>query len=96
VLDATTGTDTGTPVKKPEKVTPLAGAGEGLDEDTKNWVINEALEIVADIEAGNIEAAHDRASLVTDNDQKIFLWSKLDSKIKSALRKQAETLKGQS
>lgn len=78
----------------PQKVTPTAGAGETLDDETKQWVINEAMEIMADIESGNVEAAHDRASLVTDSDQKVFLWSKLGSKERSAIKKYAESLKG--
>jgi len=82
------------PAAPKERVTPTAGAGDTLDDETKQWVINEAMEIIADIEAGNIEAAHDRASLVTDNDQKVFLWSKLGSKERSAIKKYAESLKG--
>jgi len=81
-------------VQAPQKVTPTAGAGDTLDDETKQWVINEAMEIIADIEAGNVEAAHDRASLVTDSDQKVFLWSKLGSKERSAIKKYAESLKG--
>lgn len=80
-------------VKKPEKITPLAGAGSDLTEDVKQWVINEAIEIVADIESGNVEAAHDRASLITDQEQKMFLWSKLGSKERGAIKKYAESLK---
>lgn len=80
-------------IKKPESITPLAGAGSSLTEDVKQWVIDEAMEIIADIESGNIEAAHDRASLITDQEQKMFLWSKLGSKERGAIKRYAESLK---
>lgn len=76
-----------------QPITPLAGAGSDLTEDVKQWVINEAIEIIADIESGNVEAAHDRASLITDQEQKMFLWSKLGSKERGAIKKYAESLK---
>lgn len=76
-----------------QSITPNAGAGEDLPEDVKEWIINEAIEIIADIESGNIEAAHDRASLITDNSQKRFLWSKLGSKERNSIKKYAESLK---
>ena len=76
-----------------QPITPNAGAGDDLTEDVKEWLINEALEIIADIESDNIEAAHDRASLITDNSQKRFLWSKLGSKERNAIKKYAESLK---
>ena len=78
----------------PQKVTPLAGAGDNLSDDVKQWVIDQALEIMADIDSGNVEAAHDRALLVSDSEQKTFLWSKLESKYRSAIKKYAESLKG--
>lgn len=76
-----------------QSITPNAGAGEDLPEDVKEWIINEAIEIIADIESDNIEAAHDRASLITDNSQKRFLWSKLGSKERNSIKKYAESLK---
>jgi hypothetical protein len=77
-----------------QSITPNAGAGEDLPEDVKEWIINEAIEIIADIESGNIEAAHDRASLITENSQKRFLWSRLGSKERNSIKKYAESLKG--
>lgn len=76
-----------------QSITPNAGAGDDLTEDVKEWIINEALEIIADIESDNVEAAHDRASLITDNAQKRFLWSKLGSKERGAIKKYADSLK---
>ena len=80
-------------VQTPKKVTPTAGAGDDLSEDVKQYVKDQALEIIADVEMQNVEAAHDRASLL-DNDQKVYLWTLLDSKVRSAIKKHAESLKG--
>lgn len=80
-------------VKAPEKVTPTAGAGDDLTEDVKQYVKDQALEIIADVEMENVEAAHDRASLL-DNEQKLYLWTLLDSKVRSAMKKYATSLKG--
>lgn len=80
-------------VQTPKKVTPTAGAGDDLSEDVKQYVRDQALEIIADVEMQNVEAAHDRASLL-DNDQKVYLWTLLDSKVRSAIKKHAESLKG--
>ena len=80
-------------VQTPKKVTPTAGAGDDLSEDVKQYVKDQALEIIADVEMQNVEAAHDRAALL-DNDQKVYLWTLLDSKVRSAIKKHAESLKG--
>lgn len=80
-------------VQAPKKVTPTAGAGESLTEDVKQWVKDQAIEVIADVEMGNVEAAHDRAGQM-DNDQKVFLWTLLDSKTRSAMKKYADSLKG--
>lgn len=80
-------------VKVPQKVTPTAGAGDTLSDEEKQWVQDQAIEIIADVDMGNMEAAHDRASQM-NNDQKVFLWTLLGSTVRSALKKYAESLKG--
>lgn len=80
-------------VQAPKKVTPTAGAGESLSDEEKQWVKDQAIEIIADVDMGNMEAAHDRASQM-NNDQKVFLWTLLGSTVRSALKKYAESLKG--
>lgn len=80
-------------VQAPQKVTPTAGAGDDLTEDVKQYVRDQALEIISDVEMENVEAAHDRASLL-DNEQKLYLWTLLDSKVRSAMKKYATSLKG--
>ena len=93
VLDAVTGTDTGNAVKKPEKVTPLAGALESLDEESQQFIRDLAIDIIGDVVGGHMEDAHGKTSSLL-NEEKIALWSLLDSKTRSALKKYAETLKG--
>jgi hypothetical protein len=74
-------------VQAPQKVTPTAGAGDTLDDEVKQWVIDEALEIIGDWDSENFEAAYDRYSLVTDSEQKVFLWSKLPSHVRTGIKK---------
>lgn len=84
VLDATTGTDV---VKKPEAVTPNAGALDGFSKEEVD-LLNEMadyfkLSVSTDT---NMKAAKDIwASL--DNEQKTALWSLLDSKTRSTFKK---------
>ena len=80
-------------VQAPQKVTPTAGAGDDMPEEDKQYVKDQALEIIADFEMDNVEAAHDRAALL-NNDQKVYLWTLLDSKVRAAIKKHAQSLKG--
>ena len=85
VLDATTGSDT---VKKPEAVTPLAGA---LDHYTKEeqeslrWVAEQIEGLVAQ---GDLEKAKENVKQFKSQD-KVALWSLLSSKTRSTLKKAA-------
>lgn len=76
-----------------QSVTPTAGAGDNLTEEVKQWVRDQSDEIFADVTMENLEAAHDRASQM-DNDQKLYLWTLLDSKTRNAMKKYAQSLKG--
>ena len=93
VLDATTGTDTGNAVKKPEKVKPLAGALENLDEESQQFIRDLAMDIISDANGGFVEDAHGKTSSLL-NEEKVAVWSLLDSKTRSALKKYSESLKG--
>lgn len=95
VLDATTGTDTGNSVKKPEKVTPLAGALESLDEESQQFIKDLAMDIISDVSGGFVEDAHGKTSSLL-NEEKVAVWSLLDSKTRSALKKYSESLKEKS
>ena len=72
---------------KPQDIKPTSGAGDNLDDEVKQWVIDQALEIIGDWDSENFEAAYDRYTLVTDSDQKVFLWSKLPSHVRTGIKK---------
>ena len=86
VLDATTGTDTGTPVKKPEAVTPNAGALDSFSKEDMDILHELATSFTNYVKDEKIEPAKEIwASL--DNEQKTALWSLLDSKTRSTFKK---------
>ena len=93
VLDATTGTDTGNAVKKPEDIKPLSGAMENLDEESQQFIRDLAMDIAGDVAGGHIEDANGKASTLL-SEEKSALWSILDSKTRSTLKKYNESLKG--
>jgi hypothetical protein len=86
VLDAVTGTDSGTPVKKPESVTPLAGALDNFSASDKELLHGIAEEITWLVKNDDVQAAKDSVSDLT-NEEKTALWSLLDSKTRSTLKK---------
>jgi hypothetical protein len=86
-------------VQAPQKVTPTAGAGDNLTDDVKQHIQDQAIEIIADIEMGNVEAAFDRLNEATkdksgevNNDYKLYAWTLLPSNVRSAIKK--HTTKG--
>jgi hypothetical protein len=80
-------------VQAPQKVTPLAGAMESLDEESQQFIRDLAIDIIGDVTGGHMEDAHGKTSSLL-SEEKIALWSLLDSKTRSSLKKYAETLKG--
>jgi hypothetical protein len=80
-------------VQAPQKVTPLAGAMESLDEESQQFIRDLAIDIIGDVTGGHMEDAHKKTSSLL-SEEKIALWSLLDSKTRSSLKKYAETLKG--
>ena len=86
VLDATTGTDSGTPVKKPESVTPLAGALDNFTAQEKELLHGLAEEVTFFVKNNDVAQALEVASSLS-NDEKTALWSLLDSKTRSAMKK---------
>ena len=87
ILDATTG-QTPSP-----RISPTKGNVE-LDEDQKNLVQEVKIGIEALFAEGDIVGAYKEYLKVTDAEEKMFLWSQLDSKIRSAIKKHGEQLKG--
>jgi SpoU rRNA methylase family enzyme len=86
VLDAVTGTDSGTPVKKPESVTPLAGALDGFTAEEIELLHGLAEEITFFVKNDDVSQAKEVAGSLT-NEEKTALWSLLDSKTRSAMKK---------
>jgi hypothetical protein len=80
-------------VQAPQKVTPLAGALDGLDEESQQFIKDLAIDIIGDVAGGHIEDAHKKGESLL-NEEKMALWSLLDSKTRSSLKKYAESLKG--
>jgi len=86
VLDAVTGTDSGTPVKKPESVTPLAGALDGFTAQEVELLHGLAEEITFFVKNDDVAQAKEVAGSLT-NEEKTALWSLLDSKTRSTFKK---------
>jgi hypothetical protein len=86
VLDAVTGTDTGTPVKKPESVTPLAGALDGFTAQEKELLHGLAEEVTFFVKNNDVAQALEVAGSLS-NEEKTALWSLLDSKTRSTMKK---------
>jgi hypothetical protein len=80
-------------VQAPQKVTPLAGALDGLDKESQQFIKDLAIDIIGDVAGGHIQDAHGKTSSLL-NEEKVALWSLLDSKTRSAIKKYAESLKG--
>ncbi len=92
VLDATTGTDTGTPVKKfevappKETIKPTAGALDGFSKADLD-ILHELSEKVTErVKAGEIAAGH-LIYTSLNNDERVALWDMLDSKVRTPLTK---------
>lgn len=69
-------------------ITPTSGAGETLSAEQRKRVESMASEVIDCFEAGAPEAAYgliEDAKL--DTDEKLFLWTFLDSKMRAALKK---------
>jgi ERF superfamily len=86
VLDATTGTDTGNAIKKPEAVTPNAGALESFSKGELDILSGMAEDITKFVSIGKIIDAKDIWNRL-NNEEKTALWSFLDSKTRSTFKK---------
>jgi hypothetical protein len=88
-VDAVTGSD-----KPSLKITPSNGAWESLDEATQAKLADLASKCIKFVAMGNAAdavAALDDAKL--DADSKVALWSRMDSKTRSAIKKVNEERK---
>jgi len=95
-LDATNGKEAPEGRAKAALKPALALAMPSFDTlpaEEKEFIRNIAMEITAAINDEDMTEAHRLASSL-DNDEKLALWSRLDSKQRSALKRHAESLKG--
>ena len=67
------------------KHTPNDGAGDNLSSDKKNLIADTATAIKDAYEANDADAIHNLYRHVRDNDEHLYLWSLLDSKIRSTI-----------
>lgn len=75
-------------------ITPTSGAWESLDKETQDWMLSEAMEVTAMIAQNDVEGACKHIDgLGLEADYKVAFWTLLDSKQRSALKKQWELMK---
>lgn len=79
-------------VQAPKAITPTAGAMENLDEESQQFIKDLAMDIIGDVAGGHIEDAYGKTTTLL-NEEKLAVWSLLDSKTRSTLKKHAESLK---
>jgi hypothetical protein len=74
-------------VKAPKQsITPTAGALEAFNTDKKELLNHIAEEVTELVQLEELRLAHDRCEML-ENDEKVALWSLLDSRTRSALKK---------
>lgn len=83
VLDAVTGTDTGTPAKKPDTLELKQPEFSAEEQDILHSLAEGFITFVAE---GNPQEAKVTWDSL-DNDQKTFMWGLLDSKTRSTFKK---------
>jgi hypothetical protein len=63
-----------------------------LDEEGKQFIRDLAMELISDVSDSKPEDAYKKSANLL-NSEKQFLWTLLDSKTRSAIKKQAEVAK---
>lgn len=86
--------DDGNAASKPvAKISATQGAWETLKPD-RQAVVQDVLDAIMEkVAADDMYGAYEEYIGIEDSDEKIALWSKLDSKVRSAIKKQAELAK---
>lgn len=79
--------------KKSMKHKPTDGA---LVEKSRESVLIDTVEAIKERQAqDDVIGAYELYMQITDTEEKVFIWDKLDSKIRSAIKKHGDSLKGQ-
>ena len=86
--------DDGNAASKPvPKISATQGAWDGLKPD-RQAIVQAVLDAIMEkVAADDMFGAYEEYIGIEDGDEKIALWSKLDSKVRSAIKKQAELAK---
>lgn len=87
-LDATTGKKGDGPIVRPT-------GGAVVDQDRMDVITDVRMAIVERMSQDDIVGAYEEYLGITDSEEKTALWSMLDSKTRSAIKKHGESLKGQ-
>jgi hypothetical protein len=78
-------------IKAPKQsITPTAGALEAFNLDEKDLLARIAEEVTELVQLEELRLAHERCEML-ENDEKVGLWSLLDSRTRSALKKYKAT-----
>jgi len=77
-----------------ESITPTAGALEAFNTDEKDLLNRIAEEVTELVKLEELRLAHERCEML-ENDEKVALWSLLDSRTRGALKKYKSENKGQ-
>jgi len=86
--------DDGNAASKPvNRISATQGAWDGLKPDRQAMVQDVLDAILIKVSQDNMYGAYEEYIGIEDGDEKIALWSKLDSKVRSAIKKQAELAK---
>ena len=74
-------------IKAPKQsITPTAGALESFNTDEKDLLSRIAEDVTELVQLEELRLAHERCEML-ENDEKVALWSLLDSRTRSALKK---------
>lgn len=73
---------------------PMAGAWEAMSEEEQVYLTGIAMEVIACISNGDVQAAYERLEAEQlDGEEKVAIWTRFDSKQRSALTKYKNSLK---
>lgn len=79
--------------KKPERVTPNGGAWEAMSEEARAYLAKVAAECIQLFKANEIAQAVEKYETGHDPEERLALWSRFDSKMRSAMKKHKEATK---
>jgi ERF superfamily len=86
--------DDGNAASKKVVVKPTGNAFDALPDDRKNILTDVAMAIMDCFNKDDIVGAYGEWIGVTDQEEKIALWEKLPSNVRSAIKKHSDSLKG--